>query len=250
MPWYKTIDPIKELTILGKRSNLERQQMYDQPPIRYKELEKTPKSFTKLSAFQYLATGVNQKLFTWYKGKSKIGIILKPYTNPRLVYWRDSNRTDVSDSIFRTRLSKETFKLELQQKQFIITTENDVRDKVVNRFQNMQQLYKKDNLSIKDAKILWTEGLFRYQLEEIDGVVINVKNLNSCVHGYVFAKVIEKESGNKVPFYALSTTGCIREKVDIKTLSSTLEKADPKKLEQVAKKLYKEYRDAYTGQGK
>lgn len=195
MPWYRGINPKAELEILRIREKLSYDELQNQQPNHPNRDENIP-NFTSLSAFQYIATGVRQKFFA----KNAVGVLIQSRQEPRNIFWRENiSRAEVSDAVFKTALSQPEFQRALKYNSFVLIKEGSVRQKVTEYFSDMERQYIKEGLN-PDAIMAWTEGLFRYKMNEVAAVVIDPTNLSSCGMGYWFARQIEKTVGIRPKF--------------------------------------------------
>ena len=208
MPWYRTVEPETEIKVLATRENLSDEALQEQRvrcPQGYNHNRGKgcgKNNFTFISAFHYLKEGKTQALFN--SSEEQIGVMLKRYSEkPRSVIWRDSGRCDVTDDIFKKYHPEEAFEKLARKQALVVMTEDMVAREVSKRFRDMQKAYRKEGHDVKDTQIAWTEGLFRYKFDEIDGVVVNPDNTNSCAKGYAFAKVVEANRRDRCRFYSL-----------------------------------------------
>lgn len=202
MPWYRTIKPEGEIRTLTTRKKLDYTSLQNQE-ARISHAASVDPKFTPLSAFHYIKGGTKQRIFTGYHSDENIGIMLNPYADSiRNVLWRDSDRNEVSDDIFKKYNTADGFKKALHDYGFTKTTEAKCSESVKERYEKLKAQYSKEKHDPKSAKLPWTEGLFRYQWSEIDGVVINPNNLQSCIKGYAFAVVLEENTGKPCKFYS------------------------------------------------
>ncbi len=219
MPWYRTIIPKNELKTLAKRQQLDYADMHKQQPYCSHQ---QPSHFTELSAFHYITKGVKQRLFTSYDSDENIGIILRPYTQPRNVYWRDSNRCALSNATFKVKHTPDSFQTSLTDNQFILTTEDKAAESVRTRYRRFVKQYQQEDLDPQEASVPWTEGLFRYQRDEIDGIVVNPKNTQSCLQAYAFAKTLEAHTKQRYTFYACDGNTSALTEVDRDTVKGKI----------------------------
>lgn len=183
--WYRSIDIESELHVLYLRNQNQSKQYED----RYRCPEDSNKEpyFTFLSCFHLLAQNVKQYLFA-----EPVGILLKNNQTREKIVWRNSGRTNVTDDIFKVYHSQEDFDKLMKDNQLIITNEKAAQELFFASFKNMCLRYQREG--IPNPRIAWTEGLFRYKIDEIKGVVIQENDPEigialSCV----FAKLTNKE---------------------------------------------------------
>lgn len=165
--------------------------------------------FTPASAFHFFTNGVKQYFFE--NDKSAFGLVINRTEANRNVMFRDSMRCEVSDSIFKSPLTKQQFEEQLRDNSFIRTTERDVSRIVKTKWEKLsedQKKYRKDcaedGLSDPgDVSLPWTEGIFRHKFSDIDGILIQ-NNKTSVRNGYAFAKVVEEVNDKRTEFYMWS----------------------------------------------
>ena len=155
-------------------------------------------SFTRLSSFQYMIDGIPQDFFESLS--DNIGILVFPKGN-RPVYFRDSDYTTVSSDIFETpQESLVLFKKASSENKFIVCTEQDVCDIVINGSENgrgsftgwnrWMARYEAENINVDETCLMFTEGLFRYKKEDISGIVVNRGDSKSVQAAKLFSEVI------------------------------------------------------------
>jgi hypothetical protein len=206
MPWYRTVLPENELRILQTREDAGQ---------------------TYRSAFHYLRTGVPQAIFTELGSRenSNIGVVLKQ-DRARMVLWRDNGYCGVSDHIFkRDYASREEFAKALAENSYVSCSERDVATKIDQKYKKNYDEAIAERIPKSEredyASLAWTEGVFRYKFTDIDSVVINPSNLDSCKKGYAFSKVLEARLGRKVDFVTLDKDGKGVHAVDRDAVKST-----------------------------
>lgn len=195
MPWYRAIIAGREIATLTTRECLTYEQMCEQQPYR-SEIE--PIGFTVLSAFHHIMPDIKQELFTESKGS--IGVTLSLHTPPRNIYWRNSLRCEVSDEVIRDRKyqNKDSFEADLKYINILPTTENDRL--VLTLAENAYKKRFRREFD-KSEDVPWTEGLFRYQWSEIDGIVVNPEDKKNCLKGCAFARIVDERKGSRSEFY-------------------------------------------------
>lgn len=206
MPWIRIIsEPATELQTLVTRNKLTDERLASQQPRRPLPSENLANMyFTPVSAFQFFIDGIPQG---FHKSDQKsFGLVINAVSN-RNVIFRNSMRTEVSDNIFKKPSNDSDFEKALKDNNFIKTTDAEVARSIQRSYNDLVKQYKKDRIDYpengidpKDAKLPWTEGLFRYKFSDIDGIFV-YPDLTSIRNGYAFAKVLENVTRKKNEFY-------------------------------------------------
>lgn len=236
MPWYRTIDVKSEITTLAIRHYIKDNDLEEQPDYRKEDADRY---FTPLSSFQYLKAGIKQFIFSKIdtkpnefkkrfnlKQKIELGVMVRRRCEKdprRSVYWRDVPYEFLSDGVFKEIQTEEGFKRALARNKFIKIIELDVsQKKMVELFKNHKkchesyqkeleeeakekgEAYKKD----KDpGDLMWTEGLFRYEITDIEGVVVDKEDPTNRITGIAFSHFLEKCTGKSISLFRLSSDG-------------------------------------------
>jgi hypothetical protein len=196
MPWIRIIEPEIEIKTLSQREALTGEQLAAQQfrcPLENEHVA----NFTPASAFHFFTNGVRQ---WFYRSKETLfGIIIYRTLENRSVMFRKSMDCVISDEIFKKPLEEAEFEKIMANNHFVRTNEKDASGMVKQNFLNLVEKYKRDGRDPGEAKIPWTEGLFRHKFSDIDGILIH-KNEDSFRKGYAFAKVIEGITHKKLQF--------------------------------------------------
>ncbi len=115
--------------------------------------------------------------------------------------WRDSAITDVTDRVFKAPLIPSEFKNALKDLNIVNILETKISKKVKESYASSVIKNNAEGRNEDEVIKNWTEGLFRYQAQEITGIVINPNNLESCKKGWAFLQVLALVTKKDMIFY-------------------------------------------------
>lgn len=191
MPWFRIIKPDDEMRILAKRELSQDERL---KPINRSRHPSDPYS-TTVSAFSYHYPGIPQRYFKTTAG-GRIGVLL--HRKHREVLWRDSNKTVISDSVFKKCLPPKECIEKVKNLQFKIKDENDIYPLLRERYEKLRNSYIKEGHDLSNCMVPWTEGVFRYRSKEINGIVVEKGNKESYIKGIAFVVALNLQ---KKPYF-------------------------------------------------
>lgn len=211
MTWYRAIDFRQEINTLAIRKHLTDEDLSKDiiPPEGYPNSH-VEQGFTPVSAFQYLTSELKFQLFI--PEEDAIGILVCPRQDkPRKVLWRNSNRAASSDEVFKVHSKIDDFRSKLRDNDFEVFNENEIFSNLKDRYERIQNEHKKyqkeckrDSVDCGKPIFGWTEGLFRYKIIDISGVVINPESTESCINGLALRLFVSYINNAKLPVYQLN----------------------------------------------